>query len=120
MIDFRSKRRLVRECRKRLSAIQRPPEQVQGRKMTILFGEWQKGASCGHTGTYNGYKNLRKGRSHTTIMTAVARERLPGGPGHLQELHPQAGDARKILIEGDDGQVAFQGGGRNERVHIPD
>ena len=35
MIDFRSKRRLVRECRKRLSAIQRPPEQVQGRKMTM-------------------------------------------------------------------------------------
>ena len=47
-------------------------------------------------------------------------ERLPGGPGPLQELHPQAGDARKILIEGHHSQIAFQGGGRNERVHIPD
>jgi len=35
-------------------------------------------------------------------------------------LHPQAGNARKIPIEGDDGQVAFQGGDRNERVHITD
>lgn len=53
-------------------------------------------------------------------MKAVTRERLPGRPGRLQEWHPQAGDPRKILIEGNYGQVAFQGGGRNQRVHIPD
>jgi hypothetical protein len=41
-------------------------------------------------------------------MTAVSCERLPGGPGRLQELHAQAGDPRKILIEGDDGQVMGQ------------
>jgi hypothetical protein len=52
-------------------------------------------------------------------MKAVTRELLLGGPGHLQELHLQAGDARKILIEGDHGQIAFQGGGRNERVYVP-
>jgi hypothetical protein len=43
-------------------------------------------------------------------MKAVKRELLLGGPGHLQELHLQAGDARKILIEGDHGQIAFEGG----------
>ena len=52
-------------------------------------------------------------------MKAVTRERLPSGPGRFQELHPQAGDARKILIEGDDGEISLQSGGRNERVHIP-
>lgn len=45
-------------------------------------------------------------------------ESLPSGPGPLQELHPKAGNARKILIEGDDGQISLQGGRRNERVHI--
>ena len=53
-------------------------------------------------------------------MKVEKRERLPGRPGRLQELHPQAGNACKILIEGNDGQIAFQGGGGNERVHIPD
>jgi hypothetical protein len=53
-------------------------------------------------------------------MKAVKGERLPGGPGHLRELHPQAGDARKITIKGDDGKISLQGGGGNERVHIPD
>ena len=48
------------------------------------------------------------------------RERLPGRPRRLQELHPQAGNARKIPIAGDDGEIALQGGGRDERVHIPD
>jgi hypothetical protein len=53
-------------------------------------------------------------------MKAVKRATLPGGPGRLQELHPQAGNAREIPIEGDDGQVAFQGGGRHKRVHVSD
>lgn len=53
-------------------------------------------------------------------MTEVTRERLPGGSGPLQELHPQAGDARKLLIEGDDGEISLQGGGGHERVHVPD
>jgi hypothetical protein len=65
-------------------------------------------------------KNLRRGRRNTTIVKAVKCERLSVRPGPLQELHPQAGTARKILIEGNNGQVAFQGGGRNECVHIPD
>ncbi len=41
-------------------------------------------------------------------MQAVTRERLPGGSGYLQELHTQAENARKIPIEGDDGQIALQ------------
>jgi len=53
-------------------------------------------------------------------MKAVKCEQLSGGPGPLQELHPQAGNARKITIAGDHGQVAFQGDGRHERIHIPD
>jgi hypothetical protein len=60
------------------------------------------------------------GRHSTTIMQVMKREPLPSGSGRVQELHPQAGDADKILIEGDDGEVTLQGGGRNERIHIPD
>jgi hypothetical protein len=66
-------------------------------------------------------RSLRdSGRRNTTIMKTVTCEKLPGGPGRLQELHPQAGDSGKIMIESDHGQVAFQGGGRHEGVHIPD
>jgi hypothetical protein len=85
-----------------------------------IYGEWQKAASCRHTGAYNGEENLRRERSNATIMKAVKRGRLPGRPGCLQELHPQAANARKILIEGNDGAISFQGSGRHECVHIPD
>jgi hypothetical protein len=52
-------------------------------------------------------------------MQVVSSAILLWMSGRLQELHPQAGDARKIMIKGEDSQVAFQSGG-NERVHIPD
>jgi hypothetical protein len=58
MIDFRSKRPFVRECRKRISAIQRPPEHMQGRKMTQTMGKSKKPCSAGIQGRTTGQKTV--------------------------------------------------------------